>query len=603
MPQELHYQWIWDLHASPAALWPFAADTNRFNRDTGLPPVQKAGMGRLANARRNLRFRIYGVLIEWEEEPFEWIYPHRFGVIRHYRRGPTAEMRVRVALDPLPAGGTRLIYAVTARARNLLGRLAIPFQIGWVSARRFEAAFRAYDRQVSQSDNAALTVPSNHLAPGGRRRLANIEQRLAQNGFPSKLIGNLTSLVAQADDLTLERLRPYALADLWGQPRRQTLEFFLWATRLGLLEFRWDQLCPHCRQSAQSARSLREVAARQHCPSCNVDFTVNFDQTVELTFRPNPAIRPVAEGEKFCIAGPQTTPHVIAQQLLRPGEQRALPPGLAAGHYRLRLLESPGAQMVRVMPDGETQAIIRAGVPGWETQALTLSPAARLEFVNATLSEQLFILENTSWNEQATPAADVTALQTFCDLFASEALRPGEPISVGSLAIVFTDLRGSTRLYREIGDAPAFGSVMEHFDVLQAAVSANGGAVVKTMGDAVMAVFRRPVAALQAMLSAQSHLAAPLAGERPLYLKAAILYGPCIAVNANGRLDYFGTSVNLTARLVELSNGEDVILDESVVDDPEVKAMLAAGFSLEPFSAQLKGFEQEHHKFWRVRER
>ena len=103
-----YYRWIWNLHASPAALWPLVADTNRFNHDTGLPPVQNAGQARQANARRRLRFRRMGVLIEWQEEPFEWVYPHHFEVLRLYSRGPVAEMRVRVTLDPLPEGGTRL---------------------------------------------------------------------------------------------------------------------------------------------------------------------------------------------------------------------------------------------------------------------------------------------------------------------------------------------------------------------------------------------------------------------------------------------------------------------------------------------------------------
>ena len=77
------------------------------------------------------------------------------------------------------------------------------------------------------------------------------------------------------------------------------------------------------------------------------------------------------------------------------------------------------------------------------------------------------ILERLEWSDQATTAAEVTALQMFRDLFATEALRPGEQISVGTLTVLFTDLRHSTQLYREIGDATAFGRVMSHFDVVK----------------------------------------------------------------------------------------------------------------------------------------
>src|ERR1051325_10297994 len=137
-------------------------------------------------------------------------------------------------------------------------------------------------------------------------------------------------------------------------------------------------------------------------------------------------------------------------------------------------------------------------------------------------SEQLFILERMAWSDQAATASEVTALQVFRDLFANEALRPGEQISVGTLTVLFTDLRGSTQLYREIGDAPAFGRVMNHFDVLREAIAEEDGALVKTIGDAVMAVFRHPAAALRAILKAQAKLASPPEGGQPLKLKVGI---------------------------------------------------------------------------------
>src|SRR5205814_7684589 len=101
---------------------------------------------------------------------------------------------------------------------------------------------------------------------------------------------------------------------------------------------------------------------------------------------------------------------------------------------------------------------------------------------------------------QVTTAAVITSMQAFRDLFSSEALRPGEAISVESLSILFTDLKGSTALYRTIGDAPAFGQVMSHFDILREGVAAHHGGLVKTIGDSIMAVFPDPADALAAAL-------------------------------------------------------------------------------------------------------
>ncbi len=66
---EFHYRWEWQLQATPDALWPVLADTNRFNRDTGVPNVERgaAGLEASANTRTRLRFRRFGVPLEWEE--------------------------------------------------------------------------------------------------------------------------------------------------------------------------------------------------------------------------------------------------------------------------------------------------------------------------------------------------------------------------------------------------------------------------------------------------------------------------------------------------------------------------------------------------------
>jgi class 3 adenylate cyclase len=228
-----------------------------------------------------------------------------------------------------------------------------------------------------------------------------------------------------------------------------------------------------------------------------------------------------------------------------------------------------------------------------------------LELENQTEAEQLLILERVAWNDQAATAAEVTALQVFRDLFSSEALRPGEQISVGTLTILFTDLKNSTKLYREIGDATAFGRVMNHFDVLKKEIAEENGALVKTIGDAVMAVFRSPAAALRAMLRAQQFLASPPEGTMPLALKAGIHTGPCIAVTLNERLDYFGSTINMAARLEGLSTGSDVIVSAQVFDDVEVQELIGAASNLQasPFDVELKGFVEERFCLWRIQKR
>jgi len=70
---EFHYRWEFDLKSSPEQLWPLVADTNRFNRDTGVPAIETlpAKNKGLKNARRRLRLSAFGIPVEWEEQPFE----------------------------------------------------------------------------------------------------------------------------------------------------------------------------------------------------------------------------------------------------------------------------------------------------------------------------------------------------------------------------------------------------------------------------------------------------------------------------------------------------------------------------------------------------
>lgn len=605
--QELHYRWEWRLRSSPPALWPSIADTNRFNRDTGIPAIERVeGPGALASARRRLRLHRLGLPIEWEEDPFEWVWPRRFGVVRRYARGPLTQMRVLVELESADGGGTRVVYQVWARPRHLLGRLAVPIEVGRRCARAFEAAVRRYDALLAAPRPPAVGPgagrPAPELTAGARERLAAGRAVLERGGADPTLVARLVETLGEADDLGLTRLRPYALADLWDASRRPVLELCLAATRAGLLDLRWNLLCPLCRGTQASAGTLGEVRRDVHCDTCQIDFTVDLERLIELTFRPNPAIRAV-EDREFCIGGPQVTPHVVVQQLLPPGARRPVAVTLELGRYRLRALGQPGGRLVQVTAGGPAEATLRLEPGGWPPGEAAVAPTATLVLENPTGAEQLLLFERLAWTDQATTAAEVIMLQAFRDLFASEALRPGERIAVGQVVLVFTDLLGSTRLYREVGDAPAFGRVMNHFEILREAITREGGGIVKTIGDAVMAAFGRPLAALRAVLDAQRRLGAPPGSTRPLTLRAGIHVGPCIAVTLNDRLDYFGSAVNLAARLEGLSTGRDVVVSRAVATDPEVAAWLAeAGpaVSVERFETALRGFEAERFEVWRI---
>lgn len=616
---EQHFRWTWDLASPPEALWPLVSDTDRFNRDCGYPPVEvvppasgSSTAGRVTNARR-LRAHAGGILIEWDELAFEWLAPRRYAVERIYYRGPVAKMIMSCELQPRAAGGTTLTYDMRLTPSGLLGRLALPLVIGRKARATTERVFRRYDEFAQQGLRTSQLAQKPALVDGGAARLEGIRRTLVEESRqPAPLVDQLSDFMRSADDLAAAKMRPYALADQWQTDRRETLKLFLHSTRAGLLDFSWDLVCPHCRGAKPSGSSLAGVSSQAHCDSCNVDFTANFDQSVELTFTPNAAVRKVMRAD-YCVGGPQVTPHIVAQQLLRSGDQKRLPLALQSGRYRLRapgLVQQHAFRVANAAP-----AVLAIDLATSSLAEPAVAPGGELVVAHTGAGEQLAIVERVAWSDQAATAAEVTSLQLFRDLFSREVLRPGEQISVGAMTIVFTDLKNSTQLYKEIGDAPAFGRVLTHFEILKAAVAAEGGAIVKTMGDAIMAVFPRPVSALRAVLHAQRWLARPQdralppgvsvppSSLRPLALKAGLHSGPCLAINQNDRLDYFGTTVNFGARLCGLCTGTDLVLSQAVRADPEIAALLAnpaGGIESSQEQVRLKGFGDEAFEIWRL---
>jgi len=592
-PGSLQWEWTWELEGTPEKVWPLVSDTNRFNRDTGLPTVDDAREGvELRNARRRLRMVVKGVPVEWEELPFEWVRPWRFGVVRHYQRGPLREMRVRATLTPLGEDRSTLVYSVAARPRGPFGWVAAKLQIGVLSRRAFGRIFREYGRHVAETGQSA-PPPAR---PGVPAAISRREGRLLEAGADARVVSRLLDFVGRADDLSLVRMRPFTLARLWDLPRETVLEGFLFATRVGLLELRWDLLCPNCRGTKGGAPTLADLRSSEsvHCDTCLIDFDVDFDRSVELVFSPNPDVREVPN-TAFCVAGPQITPHILGQQLLHPGETRDVEMRLQPGSYRARTLDAEAASSFRVAEGARAEGLsIRIdseslGVEG----AATVTPDVTLRIANDSEEEKLLVVESTSWAEDALTAAEVTASARFRDLFSSEVLAAGEFVSVGTQTILFTDLEASTSLYREIGDAPAFGRVVGHFEVLSAAIEGEGGTVVKTIGDAVMAVFPRPAPAIRSVVEARNRLAASTEST-PLRIKAGLHEGPAIIVTLNERLDYFGTTVNVAARLGGLATGDDIVVSERVHADPEVRGWLetADGVSrATPFDARLRGLD------------
>jgi class 3 adenylate cyclase len=230
------------------------------------------------------------------------------------------------------------------------------------------------------------------------------------------------------------------------------------------------------------------------------------------------------------------------------------------------------------------------------------TPGRKDELVirNDTKRPLFFVVEDRNWTLDALTGERVIAMPAFRRLCPEQLLRPGDDVAIGRVAIVFTDLQGSTKLYEDLGDATAYRLVRDHFAFLSERVQHYHGFIVKTVGDAVMAAFHDPADAVRAVLSIQDDVAKFNRGRREagIVLKLGLHAGSCIAVTSGDVLDYFGSAVNTAARLEHQCRGGEVVVSEAVLADTLAREALA-GRSMTADSAMMRGLS-EPVRFFRV---
>jgi class 3 adenylate cyclase len=510
-----------------------------------------------------------------------------------FTKGPFRRFGPVFDLESDGKGGSHVTYALEWEPMTLVGRLLggrLAAQAGKAVGKRTVEAVAFVRGDDAGEHLTPFEVPPPELPPGARERAETLAREIDRGPYGNELGARLAAIVLEGMASDVARLRPKALARDLGVSPRAAIEACLASVKAGLLAMKWDLLCPNCRGPKVSVAALSELPRGAHCASCNIDYDRDFEKNVELSFAPAAAVRSVPEGG-FCLSGPMATPHVAVQVLLDAGERRNVTVALPPGSYRLRTLH-PGV-VVDVDYESGPFPGLRIAAPGVEVLDAADHPgdAGSVTFVNDAGFEVAALVEDRTWTRDALRAPEVISLQAFRDLFSEATLRPGDDAGVGQVALIFTDLRGSTALYERVGDAAAYNIVREHFALLASIVRDHDGAVVKTIGDAVMASFSDPAQAVRAALAMQAAIGSSAHRGRDLVLKVGVHAGPSVVVTLNDRLDYFGSTVNMAARLQGQSAGGDIVLSRAVADDPAVREVVVDIPSRRE-SVALKGFTE-----------
>ena len=570
-----------------AAVWNVLCHTDRINRHIGLPPVVYGALEngadggfRIANAR------MLGMALRWREYPFSWESEGRYSVVRVYERGPIARFEGGIELEEVGPNITRVTFFADIAPRGLAGAALVPL-----------LARQSLRKTLELSDRLLLSVngPLPIYAPAPKSSaidgalLGRLMNELRRRPLEKGVLDALEILLRKGGDDEVTSLRPFEWAGRVRINRDEALRACLHAVKVGLLNQRWALMCPNCRVAKREVGTLSEVESTVHCDLCGVSYDLNFDRYVELRFAVAPAVRRAAN-DIYCLGGPFRAPHILLQKQLLPGESVFVPRLLGRDFMRLRVLR--WNQSVEVAPENCAPDEVV-----WDGRAWDISRARGAFHARNCGNEPIILaLEKREWDSEAVTAALVTTMQEFRDLFSSEVLAPGREMAVETVTLFFADLSNSTALYERIGDAPAFARVGRHFDFLQEHIARAGGAVVKTMGDAVMAVFHNPAAAVSASLTIQHGFAAafPAREEDNIALKIGLHLGPALAVNSNDRLDYFGRTVNIAARVAGEAKGCEILFTDVLWQSPAVRTLVKeSGARHSCFATKLRGVDEE----------
>jgi serine/threonine protein kinase/class 3 adenylate cyclase len=569
------YELVWELAASPEALWPFVSNTEKMNRATGLAPVQfqmesianNSGVATTGNQK------VAGLSLRWKEHPYEWIEGSRHVVLRVFDKGVLRWYVAEVTLERLAGGGTRLRNKVRLEPRGWVARIMSKWEMGVRYKRRLDRVYRRLDRVLAAGGRPEIDPidPEIAVTPAARAAVERVAEQLGAASLDAAAVEALTSYLLNASDQDVARIRPLELAARFGVPEEAMIEASLRAARLGALAMVWDVICPSCKIPSNVVDSLAKIEEHSRCKACNLDYDVDFSRAIELAFRAAPEIREV-ETRTFCIGGPAHFPHVAAQVRLAPAERFALPLSLPVGFYLLRSPQLSRAHELRVTAHGGVRRLdVTLGERG-ELAPLTAGDQL-LTIVNPTAREVVVRVERAGDRAYALTAARAMSTAAFRELFPEQALAPGRLMAVTQATLVVAQLDDAKALFAELGDNKAFPVAAKFFELVGQLAREHGGSLVKTFGGLAIAAFERPGPAVDAALALQAAVDRD-AATATLACRVGVHRGPMMAMTQSGRLDYFGQHVELAIGLPAHTPPATVALTAAVCQDVGVAERL-----------------------------
>ena len=563
-----HMAWSWRLASPPEALWPFVANTDRFNRAVGLAaatfhdePRAEGGSTRIGEVK------VLGMQLRWREYPFEWIKNREHSVFRWYQGGPVAALWNRVTLAPTEDGGTELHHDIWLMPRGVIGQVASFMEMNKLGA-AVDRFYRHLDEVLLAGGFEDPFEPPHAPSPQQRAAVDEVCKRLHQQGFTPAVVEKLAMHLLTTADGAIGTLRPYELANAWGEDRAEVLDVLMHASHEGLLEATWDVVCPKCMLAHESVPALAQVTRVGTCRACASSFERDLRESVELVFNPHPSIRQL-DRQTYCAGAPGLRPHVIVQQVLDPGEVRVIDVELPRGIYRIAgLVAKAPSELVAsaVGFEGSADAVAQ-GTRVEIRPSIVQAGLVQLTLRNESMNEETIRIEVPGARADGVSASTAMTHPSFRDLFSNQLLAHGEHLRVSQLAFVFVELLGRTSLFETLGDAKACAELSRLDDAVRDTARANEGTVVPSSLDLLVAAFPTALRALQAAFALRKRInAEPLSGS----VAIAAHDGRCLALTREGKAEFFGETLHRGHALLRDCPRTGLVLSASFASDRAV---------------------------------
>ncbi len=528
------------------------SDTSRMNKTMGLPPWEEAEL----NGSRVVRTHVLGQEQEWVESPWTWIVNQEINQERIYKKG----------LMQKQTGQFRLLSEKTSEGLNQVevsftwyGGPLLRFVIGPLSAKFLKKAMTEYVQNQEriyfsnvQAKNLALT-PLRELTSQDTDFIEAILKE-AQSSKPEVLKKLLRYLVA-SDSLDIHKINPKKAAKDTGLKIHEVIEQLTKLTQSGYLALTWDVICPHCRGPQLEASKLRFVSETTTCQSCDLEFSTQADQSIEVTFKPQSKFREIGS-VTYCAAEPAKKSHILMNWPV--GKIPSAKIDLKPGTYRARTLH--GKKECEFKVEEKTSSGQKINLDFKQPQMTLASGETEISYSGS--EKDFFVFESLAWSDERYLAGEALSNTHIRTLVSDDLLKSGVKLDIGEQIILFTDIVGSTPMYKRLGDNKAFIAVQDHYVEIESIIRTNSGVVVKFIGDAVMAAFTDASLAFKANQEIHS---AFKNNKDSLVLRTSFHIGQVLCVNMNVGLDYFGQTVNTAAKLQGWADGFETAVSEQTL--------------------------------------